>query len=196
MFKRLTLLAIALIILLTSCASCVERDEAGFDVPGGTEMIADPYRIDFASFDSGLFEASFTQGNSAKAELTSEGVRFVATSQSRDPGVFWNVSSMYKAAGFQAQADGKTCVPFSPERRKVIVLKIQAEWGGAFEMFYATGDSYGAKAGYSLTAVYGGDSEFFGERTTQYVVFEAGKDTPGCEGTFNDSFRLDYTNYV
>ena len=53
-----------------------------------------------------------------------------------------------------------------------------------------------AKAGYSLTATYGGDSEFFGERVSQYVIFEADSTARGWKTRFNDGFRLDYTNYV
>ena len=63
-------------------------------------------------------------------------------------------------------------------------------------MFYATGDGWDARPGYSLIQKYGGDSEFFGERTTQYLIFEADDHTAGWEKSFNDSFRLDYTNYV
>ena len=78
----------------------------------------------------------------------------------------------------------------------MIVFKIQAEWGGAFEMFYATENRTSAKSGYSLTEIYGGDSEFFGERVSQYVIFEATEDTEGWSTKFNNGFRLDYTNFV
>ena len=103
---------------------------------------------------------------------------------------------MYEAAGYPLSEDGKTHVPFTPEEKKVIVLKIQAEWGGAFEMFYATEDRSMAQADYSLTAIYGGDSEFFGERVSQYLIFEADGTTKGWSTRFNNSFRLDYTNFV
>ena len=197
MIKKLILMMLGVVLAVAGCAPVTEpEDGKGFDTAEGTEKIADPHRIDLTSFDEGLFNASFSPGNSAAPELTAEGVKITASAQSRDPGVNWHISSMYKAAGYPAQEGGKTYVPFSPERRKVIVMKVQAEWGGAFEMFYATGDNETAKAGYSIVATYGGDSEFFGERTTQYIIFEAGKDAPGWEGTFNDSFRLDYTNYV
>lgn len=196
MFKKAFLIVMILAAVIVCCASCAGREEAGYETEGGTELIADPNRIDLASFNSELFEASFDYGNSATPELTPDGVKIVATATSRDPSVFWNVNSMYEAAGFPAQPDGKTYVPFTPEQKKAIVLKFSAEWGGAFEMFYATGDNENATPGYSIVEKFGGDSEFFGERITQYLIFEAGKDTPGWEGTFNDSFRLDYTNYV
>jgi hypothetical protein len=196
MLKRLTTFVLAIVAVIACLCACSSRETAGYDETGGTEMISDPNRIDLTKFDEELFKASFWPGNSATPELSGEGVKFIATTTSRDPSVFWNISSMYKAAGYPAQADGKTYVPFSPERRKVIVLKCSAEWGGAFEMFYATGDNENAREGYSLIEKYGGDSEFFGERTTQYLIFEAGKNTPGWKDTFNDSFRLDYTNYV
>ena len=103
---------------------------------------------------------------------------------------------MFEAAGYPVSADGKSFVPFTPEEKKVIVFKIKAEWGGAFEMFYATENRRSATAGYSMTEVYGGDSEFFGERVWQYVIFEADDKTRGWAERFNDGFRLDYTNFV
>ena len=63
-------------------------------------------------------------------------------------------------------------------------------------MFYATEDRSVAQAGYSMTVVYGGDSEFFGERVSQYLIFEADRTTKGWKTRFNNSFRLDYTNFV
>ena len=158
-------------------------------------LIPDPCRVDFSAFDEALFDAAFVRGNCADPELTEEGVRFVANKQSRDPGVYFRVNSMYKAAGYPSE-DGTHHVPFTPEEKKVIVLKIRAEWGGAFEMFYATGRVKNAREGYSIIAVYGGDSEFFGERKTQYLIFEADENTKGWEKSFNDKFRLDYTNYA
>ena len=158
-------------------------------------LIADPCRVDFSAFDNELFSAAFSRGNCASPELTEDGALFVANKQSRDPGIYFRVNSMYKAAGYPS-SDGENHVPFTPEEKKVIVLKIQAEWGGAFEMFYATGRVKNAREGYSIIAVYGGDSEFFGERKTQYLIFEADKKTKGWKTSFNDKFRLDYTNYV
>ncbi len=157
--------------------------------------IADPCRVDFSEFDTELFSAAFSRGNCASPELTDDGVRFVASKQSRDPGIYWYVNGMYKAAGYPSD-DGVNHVPFTPEEKKVIVLKIQAEWGGAFDMFYATGSIKNAREGYSITSVYGGDSEFFGERKTQYLIFEADNKTKGWKKSFNDKFRLDYTNYA
>ena len=63
-------------------------------------------------------------------------------------------------------------------------------------MFYATEDRTVAKSAYSMVEVYGGDSEFFGERVWQYVIFEADDTTRGWSTRFNDGFRLDYTNYL
>ena len=196
MMKRLILFALGLLAIPLCCASCAKQNEGGYEEKEGTEAIADPNRIDLAALDGELIKAAFSYSNSAQPEATADGVKFVATGTSRDPSVYWNVSSMYKAAGYPARADGKTYVPFSPERRKVIVFKIRAEWGGAFEMYYATGDAEDARSGYSITRTYGGDSEFFGKRTTQYLIFEADNTTRDWAGTFNDSFRLDYTNYV
>ena len=159
-------------------------------------LIPDPTRIDLTTFTDELLRESFHRGTSAYPELNENGILFTARSESRDPCVPWSVSSMFRAAGYPASKDGKTYVPFTPEEKKVIVFKVQAEWGGAFEMFYATEDRRSAKAGYAMTEVYGGDSEFFGERVWQYVVFEADESTRGWAERFNDGFRLDYTNYV
>ncbi len=159
-------------------------------------LIPDPTRIDLSTFSQNLFKASFSRGNCAYPELSNGGVQFIGRSESRDPWVFWNVSSMYEAAGYPLSTDGETYVPFTPDEKKVIVFKLQAEWGGAFEMFYATENRTSAKSDYSLTEIYGGDSEFLGERVWQYVIFEANDTTKGWTTRFNDGFRLDYTNFL
>ena len=159
-------------------------------------LIPDPTRIDLTTFTSELLNATFRRGTAAYPELCADGVKFIARNESRDPCVSWNVDSMYQAAGYPAVEGGKSHVPFTPEEKRVIVFKIQAEWGGAFEMFYATENRTSAKSGYSLTEIYGGDSEFFGERVSQYVIFEATEDTEGWSTKFNNGFRLDYTNFV
>ena len=160
-------------------------------------LIPDPAIIDFSTFDKDLLKTTFTGGGRLiEVKQNSKGVLFVSQRESRDPSLFWRISSMYEAAGYPLSEDGKTHVPFTPEEKKVIVFKIQAQWGGAFEMFYATEDRTSAQSGYSMTTVYGGDSEFFGERVSQYLILEADKTTPGWKTRFNDSFRLDYTNFV
>ena len=211
--KKCLLVFIAGLILFPVCfASCAEKQtvtEEESSMPDTeiitekeTEaedkspyLIADPCRIDFSAFSEELFDAAFTRGNCASPELTEDGVLITANKQSRDPGIYWRVNSMYKAVGYPS-ADGENYVPFTPEEKKVIVLKIRAEWGGAFEMFYATSSIKNAREGYSIIAVYGGDSEFFGERKTQYLIFEADEKTKGWKKSFNDKFRLDYTNYA
>ncbi|MBE6558221.1 MAG: hypothetical protein E7661_04335 [Ruminococcaceae bacterium] len=159
-------------------------------------LIPDPTRIDLRTFDEQLFKSSFLRGNSAYPEQCDEGIKFIGRGESRDPNVLWRINSMYKAAGYPVSDGGENYVPFTPEEKKVIVFKIQAEWGGLFEMFYATENRKSATAGYSMTEVYGGDSEFFGERVWQYIIFEADDTTQGWATRFNDSFRLDYTNFL
>ena len=159
-------------------------------------LIPDPTRIDLTTFSQNLFRATFQNGNSAYPELCDEGVKFIGRGESRDPSIPWNVSKMFEAAGYPASKDGKSYVPFTPEEKKVIVFKVQAEWGGAFEMYYATANRRSAKQGCSMVEIYGGDSEFFGERVWQYIIFEADENTREWETRFNDGFRLDYTNYV
>ena len=217
MKKRLLLLAAGLSILLILLAACDRTSSDGdigketptvtqpetTEAPSETEpetespyLIPDPTRIDLSTFSRELMDASFMRGNGAYPQQTDEGVLFIARNESRDPSVLWRISSMYEAAGYPLAEDGESYVPFTPEEKKVIVLKLQAEWGGAFEMFYATEDRSVAQAGYSMTVVYGGDSEFFGERVSQYLIFEADRTTKGWKTRFNNSFRLDYTNFV
>ena len=188
MKKRLLLIAVGLLLILLLLAACdtkptpdvetedsdtntvttVEGTEATTPEETETEpvtespyLIADPTRIDLTTFTAELFKASFNRGTAAYPELCDEGVKFIARNESRDPCVPWNPSKMFAAAGYPMADDGKSHVPFTPEEKKVIVFKIQAEWGGAFEMFYSTEDRRAAKSGYSMTEVYGGDSEFF-----------------------------------
>ena len=220
MRKRLFVLAAGLMTLLLISTACntgdppPAKDTSAPDATPPTEatetppepetepetespyLIPDPTRIDLSTFPADLLSVTFRRGSGAYPEGCDEGVQFIARSESRDPGIPWDVSKMFEAAGYPVSADGKSYVPFTPEEKKVIVFKVKAEWGGAFEMFYATEDRRSAKAEYAMTEVYGGDSEFFGERVWQYVVFEADERTRGWAQRFNDGFRLDYTNYV
>ncbi len=193
MKKIVTLMlgVLALPLCLASCAGTAP-DAGGKE---RTDLIQDPRRIDFSAMSKKLFNASFAPGNAAEPRLDAEGIIFAGTEESRDPNVHWNISSMYKAAGYGPSEDGSTYVPFTPEDVKVIVLKIRAEWGGAFEMFYATGSRSDAAAGYSLTEIYGGDSEHFGQRVSRFLVFDA-SEAKDWATRFNDGFRLDYTNYA
>lgn len=194
MIKRILTLLLGLFTLPLCFASCSSPATAN-DTACKTDVIPDPARIDFSTFSAKLFKASFSSGNSSDPKLTENGVLFIGNQESRDPSVSWNVSSMFKAAGYGPSSDGKSYVPFTPEEKKVVVFKIQAEWGGVFEMFYATEDRTEAAAEYSIETVYGGDSEFFGERVSQYIVFDA-TDEYGWRTRFNDSFRLDYTDFL
>ena len=217
MLKRLLYLALGLMalpLLFISCggdtpltpetlADTANTASSGETTQADTEeetespyLIPDPTRIDLSTFTDDMFRATFQRGNAAYPEQCDEGVRFICRSESRDPSVQWRISSMYKMAGYPLSDDGESYVPFTPEEKKVIVFKIQAEWGGAFEMFYATDTRHMANADYSLTEIYGGDSDFFEERVWQYIVFEADDTTNGWTTRFNDSFRLDYTNFA
>lgn len=173
-----------------------EAETEAETVPESPYLIPDPSRIDLAALPDEVKEAAFERRNSAYPQACAEGVKLIGRNDSTDPSVIWQVSSMYRAAGYPVSADGKTYVPFTPEEKRVIVFKIQAEWGGAFELFYATKDRTSAHAGCSMTEIYGGDSEFFGERVSQYVIFEADEKTRDWSVRFNDGFRLDYTNYL
>ena len=220
MRKRLFVLAAGLMTLLLISTACntgdppPAKDTSAPDATQPTEateaptepetepetespyLIPDPTRIDLSTFPADLLSVTFRRGSGAYPEGCDEGVQFIARSESRDPGIPWDVSKMFEAAGYPVSADGKSYVPFTPEEKKVIVFKVKAEWGGAFEMFYATANRRSAQQGCSMVEVYGGDSEFFGERVWQYVIFEADENTREWKTRFNDGFRLDYTNYV
>ena len=217
MIKKILMIMAGLLSIQMCCSSC------GGAVPAGTEtdgtptentatdiesdtvteapepspyLIPDAAHVDLTAFTPELFNASFRTGQASVPELTENGVIFKADKQSRDPYVYFKMNSMYKAAGYPAREDGENFVPFTADEKKTVVLKVQTEWGGAFEMFYTTGKYKEVKSGRSIVSVYGGDSEFFGDRVTQYVVFDASKGVKGWSGTFNDGFRFDYTNYV
>ena len=159
-------------------------------------LIPYPDRINLAELDASVFKKAFSRGTATSISQSENGLEAKAKSESRDPGITWEVSSMYAAAGYPLNQQTGTYVPFTPEEKKVIVFKVQAEWGGAFEMFYATNERKHAKGKYAMTEIYGGDSEFFGERVWQYLIFEADETTEDWCVRFNDGFRLDYSNFV
>ena len=159
-------------------------------------LIPYPDRINLAELDATVFKAAFKRGTATAISQVELGLQAMAKSESRDPGIAWDADSMFKAAGYPQNEQSGNYVPFTPEEKRVIVFKVQAEWGGAFEMFYATNERTTAKGKFSMTEIYGGDSEFFGERVWQYVIFEATEDTEDWCVRFNDGFRLDYSNFV
>ena len=191
--KRILSLILGILTLPLCFASCAGSGDK--KTGPQSDFIPDPTRIDFSTFSDKLFKASFASGNSADPKLVDGGILFVANQESRDPSVYWNLSNMFKAAGYPQSSDGSTHVPFTPEEKKVVVFKLQAEWGGEFEMFYATENRTDAVAECAMSETYGGDSEFFGERVSQYIVFDA-TNANGWRDRFNNGTRLDYTNFV
>lgn len=159
-------------------------------------LIPYPDRINVAEMDASVFAEAFSRGTVTRIAQGTKGLEAVSKAESRDPSFGWEVDSMYRAAGYPINEQTGNYVPFTPEQKKVIVFKIQAEWGGAFELFYATNERTSAKGKYAMTEIYGGDSEFFGERVSQYIVFEADDSTEDWCVRFNDGFRLDYSNFV
>ncbi len=214
--KRVLCYMLALLCLTVCATACKGKDgskEEGLNAEDSTEQIMEittekpgpeplpylipyPDRIDLASLDAAVFKAAFARGTATTIKQTERGLETYAKSESRDPGISWDVNSMYKTAGYPVNEQSGNYVPFTPEEKKVIVFKLQAEWGGAFEMFYATNEREHAKGQYAITEIFGGDSEFFGERVWQYVIFEATEDTEDWCVRFNDGFRLDYSNFV
>ena len=159
-------------------------------------LIPYPDRIELASLDATVFKAGFARGTATTVKQGAKGLEATAKSESRDPCICWDVNSMYEAAGYPLNEQTQNYVPFTPEQKRVIVFKIQTEYGGAFEMFYATNERENAKGKYAMTEIYKGDFEYFGERVSQYVIFEADESTEDWCVRFNDGFRLDYSNFV
>ena len=177
----------------------LSTEEITTEAPGPDPLpylIPYPDRIDLRAMDASVFTAAFKRGSATVLMQDQKGLEIMAKSESRDPGFSWNINSMYKAAGYPENEQSGNYVPFTPEQKKVIVFKLQAQWGGAFEMYYATNEREHAKGQYVMTEIFGGDSEFFGERVWQYVVFEADESTEDWCVRFNDGFRLDYSNFV
>lgn len=207
-FLRVLCLFFGLIMLLSACTAApdepsetkteteTEQQTEQQTEPAPQYLIPDAKRIDFSTFSPELFEAAFVRGVAAEPVLCEDGVQFVGTRESRTPTIKWYINRMYEAAGYPI-ADGEDShIPFSPDEIKVIVLKVQAEWGGAFKMIYKAGPENFKKSNLSLTQIYGGDSEFFGERVSQYVIFEADESTEKWNTRFYDFFTFEYTNYV
>ena len=159
-------------------------------------LIPYPDRINLADLDTTVFKTAFGRGIATTITQSANGLEAKAKNESRDPSFSWNIDSMYAKAGYPINEQTGGYVPFTPEQKKVIVFKIQAEWGGAFEMFYAANEREHAKGKYSITELYKSDFDFFGERVWQYVIFEADETTEDWCVRFNDGFRLDYSNFV
>ena len=210
--KRVLFFLTAPLALLLCAGACTPQEQPELPTePPTTEIVTSeevkkpdplpylipyPDRIDLTTLDAAVFKAAFTRGSATVISQGERGLEAMAKNESRDPGITWDVDSMYEAAGYPVNEQSGNYVPFTPEEKKVIVFKIQAEWGGAFEMFYATNEREHAKGKYAMTEIYGGDSEFFGERVSQYVIFEANESTEDWCVRFNNGFRLDYSNCV
>ena len=209
-FLRILVMLAAAPFLLAACStqspseleSTVAEPDESIHTEAETEPEALPYlipypdRIDLSTVDAAVFKAAFKRGTATVVSQGERGLLATAKNESRDPGISWDVNSMYEAAGYPINEQSGNYVPFTPEQKKVIVFKVQAEWGGAFEMFYATNEREHAKGQYAMTEIFGGDSEFFGERVSQYLIFEADESTEDWCVRFNDGFRLDYSNFV
>ena len=216
--RKIICYTLGLACMLSALASCNQKSQPENDPPDSdtvkqteistesesTEQKPDPLpylipypdRIEIASLDAKVFSTAFGRGTATVISQTEIGLEAVAKNESRDPGIKWNLDGMYRAAGYPINPETGGYVPFTPEQKKVIVFKIQAEWGGAFELFYATNERHTAKGKYSMIEIFGGDSEFFGQRVSQYLIFEADESTEDWCVRFNDGFRLDYSNFV
>ena len=57
-------------------------------------LIPYPDRIDLASLDAAVFKAAFARGSATVIKHTERGLETLAKSESRDPGISWDVNSM------------------------------------------------------------------------------------------------------
>ncbi len=147
-------------------------------------------QVDFSRFDETILKQTFPAAVDTEVSLCAEGVLMTASGSSNDPQVTFNISDMYRAAGYAKTAAG-SYVPFTPENVKTIVLKVKCSESGLAELFYATGSLTTATAGCSVSGSYiGGDGWWYvmldlsAQRNGQYVE------------RFNNGCRLDWSTDV
>lgn len=174
-------------------AETVTETEAATEtetLPTTTTTIPDVTCIDLSSFDNTMLRAAFAAAKDTLVSLCEEGVKFKATGASNDPQVTWNISEMYRAAGYDMTEAG-SYVPFAPEDMAGIVLKVRASRSGIFELFYATGAITEATAGCSDTCAYtsvGSDGWWYVYLSMTKQKNEQFKDR------YNDGFRMDWSS--
>ena len=70
-------------------------------------------QVDFSRFDEEMLKKTFPNSVATDVSLCAEGVLMTARSKSNDPQVTFNISDMYRAAGYEQTATG-SCVPRRP----------------------------------------------------------------------------------
>lgn len=147
-------------------------------------------QVDFSRFDEGMLKKTFPNSVATDVSLCAEGVLMTARSKSNDPQVTFNISDMYRAAGYEQTATG-SCVPFAPEDVKTIVLKIKGSTSGLLESFYATGSLTTATADCSVTGSYIGGEDWW------YVMLDLSRQRNGqYTERFNNGCRIDWSTDV
>lgn len=124
--------------------------EPATDTPSG-DYIPDAMCVELDRFDEAMLKKTFPASRDTRVTLCEDGVLFTATGASDDPGVTFNLSDMYKAAGYEQNAAG-SYVPFTPKEVSGVVLKVRASRSGILELFWAAGDLTEATAGCSASA--------------------------------------------
>lgn len=134
-----------------------------------------------------MLKKTFPNSVATDVSLCAEGVLMTARSKSNDPQVTFNISDMYRAAGYEQTATG-SCVPFAPEDVKTIVLKIKGSTSGLLEFFYATGSLTTATADCSVTGSYIGGEDWW------YVMLDLSRQRNGqYTERFNNGCRIDWS---
>ena len=164
--------------------------ETETETEGQEGYIPHAKQVDFSRFDEEMLKKTFPNSVATDVSLCAEGVLMTARSKSNDPQVTFNISDMYRAAGYEQTATG-SCVPFAPEDVKTIVLKIKGSTSGLLEFFYATGSLTTATADCSVTGSYIGGEDWW------YVMLDLSRQRNGqYTERFNNGCRIDWSTDV
>lgn len=159
-------------------------------LPATTTTIPEATCIDLSSFDNAMLRKTFSAAKDTRVSLCEDGVKFTATGASDDPQVTWNISEMYRAAGYDMTEAGNY-VPFTPEEMSGVVFKVRASRSGIFELFYATGSITAATAGYSASSAY----TSVGSDGWWYISLDLAKQkNEQFKDRYNDGFRMDWSS--
>lgn len=163
--------------------------EPATDTPSG-DYIPDAMCVEFDRFDEAMLKKTFPASRDTRVTLCEDGVLFTATGASDDPGVTFNLSDMYKAAGYEQNTAGGY-VPFTPKEVSGVVLKVRASRSGILELFWAAGDLTEATAGCSASAAY----TSIGSDGWWYVHLNLSKQgNEHFKDRYNNGFRIDWSS--
>lgn len=155
----------------------------------GVGCIPDADCLDLSRFNEAMLRETFPAAKDTAVSLCESGVRFTATCDTQDPQVIFDLSNMYRTAGYELQDTG-SYVPFAPEEVSAIVLKVQASRSGIFELFCATGPVTEAIEGFSTSHSYAS----IGSDGWWYIYLSMPKTNEAYRDHFNNGARLDWSS--